>query len=208
MRSERYVTSTRTICMERPLSVNNSKTSTIFHQKFAYPSSAQFLYVIRFPGRFGPSLLPRGFVGAARGAGACEREYEERGGRWEGGRRGEKLPPLPPSHQSPRASCSLSPAPDPRVAQKKASASERDLGLYWAALNPNSFALIVWSDIYSQLSANVHSRTLYLRRRFWIPLSSQTLYWRIPISGHSLVCGRGHFWQWRLRGFSFVYALS
>ena len=61
--------------------------------------------------------------------------------------------------------------------------------------------------IYSQLSANGHSPSYgrFFKSPFYSP--SQTLYLNIPISGHSLVIGHGHFRKYKL-DFSFACALS
>ena len=65
------------------------------------------------------------------------------------------------------------------------------------------------NTVNSPLTDTLASGQLYLRTPFQIPviLPSQTLYLHIPVSGHSLVSGRGHFWKWKL-DFSFVYTLS
>ena len=60
-----------------------------------------------------------------------------------------------------------------------------------------SFSSQIQCTVNSLLTDTLVSGQLYLRTPFQIPIlpPSQTLYLHIPVSRHSLVSGRGHFWK-------------
>ena len=69
---------------------------------------------------------------------------------------------------------------------------------------------IIVTTVTSPLTDTLVRGQLYLRTLSQFPFlpPGQTLYLHIPVSGHSLVSGRGHFWKWNLHNLFSLFALS